>query len=149
MLRATACRLSGVGHVVNSLRVKKGRKQLEVGFSGDEVKHILLAEYLRVHTTSADAVGHHESQKKLVFGKKGVTIENMWQVGNYAVTVEFSDGHKTGIYGWDYLHELSVNKYSRMRQYLKQMKEEGRDRVPRSTGLPSLASKVAQKLRNK
>ena len=27
-------------------------------------------------------------------------------VGNYALKIEFSDGHNTGIYSWDYLREI-------------------------------------------
>lgn len=27
-------------------------------------------------------------------------------VGNYAIRIEFSDGHKTGLYTWDYLREI-------------------------------------------
>ena len=27
-------------------------------------------------------------------------------VGNYAIKIAFSDGHDTGIYTWDYLHEI-------------------------------------------
>eukprot|EP01059_Diplonema_ambulator_P002831 TRINITY_DN12450_c0_g1_i1.p1 TRINITY_DN12450_c0_g1~~TRINITY_DN12450_c0_g1_i1.p1 ORF type:complete len:162 (+),score=17.12 TRINITY_DN12450_c0_g1_i1:335-820(+) len=148
MIRRTLHVLGGGDAVVTSLRVKKGRKHLEVGFAnGDTYQY--LAEYLRTQTTSADAVGHSESQKKLVFGKKNVTIENIWQVGNYAVTIEFSDGHKTGIYGWDYLHDLGVNKYSRMRAYIKQLRAEKKFRVPQAASkpYPSILSKVKDKMR--
>lgn len=27
-------------------------------------------------------------------------------VGNYAIKIEFSDGHRTGIYTWEYLREI-------------------------------------------
>ena len=27
-------------------------------------------------------------------------------VGNYAIQIQFSDGHKTGIYSWDYLRQI-------------------------------------------
>ena len=27
-------------------------------------------------------------------------------VGNYAIRITFSDGHSTGIYSWEYLHEI-------------------------------------------
>jgi DUF971 family protein len=27
-------------------------------------------------------------------------------VGNYAIKIEFSDGHSTGIYSWEYLREI-------------------------------------------
>jgi DUF971 family protein len=32
------------------------------------------------------------------------------RVGNYAVTLEFSDGHRTGIYSWEYLRAIEETK---------------------------------------
>ena len=34
------------------------------------------------------------------------SIEAIEPVGSYAVKLVFSDGHDTGLYSWDYLHEL-------------------------------------------
>ena len=34
------------------------------------------------------------------------SITDMQLVGNYAVKFDFSDGHNTGIYSWDRLHEM-------------------------------------------
>lgn len=31
-------------------------------------------------------------------------------VGNYALKITFSDGHDTGIYSWQYLHEIDPEK---------------------------------------
>ena len=28
------------------------------------------------------------------------------RVGNYALRIEFSDGHRTGLYSWDYLRRI-------------------------------------------
>jgi len=36
-----------------------------------------------------------------------VRLEKIWPVGNYAIGVQWGDGHKTGIYTFKYLHELS------------------------------------------
>lgn len=36
----------------------------------------------------------------------GVTVEGWEQVGNYAVRFDFSDGHRTGLYSYDYLREV-------------------------------------------
>lgn len=35
-----------------------------------------------------------------------VHVEGMRRLGNYAVSLAWSDGHTTGIYAWDYLREL-------------------------------------------
>ena len=35
-----------------------------------------------------------------------LTATGAEMVGNYAVRIIFSDGHDTGIFSWDYLHEI-------------------------------------------
>lgn len=37
----------------------------------------------------------------------GVTVTSWEIVGNYAIRFDFSDGHRTGLYSYDYLKELS------------------------------------------
>ena len=37
----------------------------------------------------------------------GVTVLGWEQVGNYALRFDFSDGHRTGLYSFDYLRKLS------------------------------------------
>lgn len=44
--------------------------------------------------------------------------------------LEFDDLHRTGIYTWPYLHELGTHKLSRMRQYVRALKERGLSREP-------------------
>ena len=36
----------------------------------------------------------------------GVTVLGWEQVGNYALRFDFSDGHRTGLYSFDYLRKL-------------------------------------------
>lgn len=36
-------------------------------------------------------------------------IEKIWLVGNYAIGIEYGDGHKTGIYPFPLLQSLSQN----------------------------------------
>ena len=38
--------------------------------------------------------------------KEDVRARGMKQIGRYAVQIEWSDGHSTGIYSWDYLLKL-------------------------------------------
>lgn len=35
-----------------------------------------------------------------------ITATHAELVGNYAIKIEFSDGHRTGIYTWEYLREI-------------------------------------------
>lgn len=37
---------------------------------------------------------------------KPLTALGAEMVGNYAIKIEFSDGHNTGIYTWEYLREI-------------------------------------------
>ena len=71
---------------------------LEIAFE-DGASFRMPAEYLRVHSPSAEVQGHGPGQKVLVDGKLDVTIEEVIPVGNYAVLLKFSDGHQTGIEG--------------------------------------------------
>lgn len=36
----------------------------------------------------------------------GVTVLSWEQIGNYALRFDFSDGHRTGLYSFDYLRNL-------------------------------------------
>ena len=61
----------------------------------------LSAEFLRVESPSAEVQGHTAKDKRIIAGKKDVTITGAHPVGNYAIKLTFSDGHDTGIYAWD------------------------------------------------
>jgi DUF971 family protein len=87
------------------LRVNPARNSLNVAFDNGDAFD-LPTEYLRVESPSAEVQGHGPGQKQIVTGKSGVTIARLEPVGNYAVRIVFDDGHDTGLYTWDYLHEL-------------------------------------------
>ena len=78
---------------------------LEVAFDDGQVFR-LPAEYLRVHSPSAEVQGHGPGQQVLVAGKRDVNIRAIEPVGHYAVLLRFTDGHDTGIYSWSTLHAL-------------------------------------------
>jgi DUF971 family protein len=44
------------------------------------------------------------------------------------VQPQFSDGHSTGIYSWDYLYELGENYDSLWAEYLKKLAAAGASR---------------------
>ena len=99
-------------------------QELEVGFSDGEV-YRLPAEYLRVYSRSAEVRGHGPGQERLVTGRRGVAIERIEPVGNYAVCLYFSDGHDSGIYSWEYLRELGRDQDRLWQDYLKRLLEQG------------------------
>jgi DUF971 family protein len=82
----------------------------------------LPAEYLRVESPSAEVQGHGPGQKQIVGGKRQVKIAGLEPVGNYAVRILFDDGHDTGLYSWDYLHELGRDREKKWPAYLQALK---------------------------
>src|SRR5688500_2627535 len=72
---------------------------LEIAFA-DGKSFRLPAEFLRVHSPSAEVRGHGPGQEVLQAGKKNVGIVAVEPVGQYALQLRFSDGHDTGIYSW-------------------------------------------------
>jgi DUF971 family protein len=91
----------------------------------DGVQASLSAEYLRVHSPSAEVKGHGRGQEVLQVGKENVAIDNIEPVGQYAVRLIFSDGHQTGLYSWDYLYELATQQEEKWQAYLQRLHEAG------------------------
>ena len=111
------------------LRLHKDRKTLSVAFDNGQ-NFDLAAEYLRVKSPSAEVQGHSPAERKTVPGKKNVEIMEVQQVGNYAVRLVFDDMHSTGIFSWDYLHELG-REYARYWQdYLDELAQQKLSREP-------------------
>ena len=111
--------------VPTKLKLQAGRDALELHYG--EQHYVLSAEYLRVYSPSAEVRGHG-GDGVLQYGKRSVAIKQIKAVGNYAVQIAFSDGHQTGLYSWDYLHELAHNQQSYWQQYLLQLHEAGKTR---------------------
>lgn len=107
---------------------------LEVEFE-DGAHFTLPCEYLRVYSPSAEVRGHGPGQEVLQTGKEEVTITAIEPVGNYAVRLSFSDGHHTGLYSWEVLYDLGVNRERNWRHYLERLAEAGyRRKAPASSG---------------
>jgi DUF971 family protein len=104
----------------SELRLHKDRRMLTVAFS-DGQRFDLPAEYLRVKSPSAEVQGHSPEERITVPGKRNVAILEVLPVGNYAVRLVFDDMHSTGIFGWDYLHELGRNHARYWQDYLDEL----------------------------
>lgn len=100
------------------LRLDPTKATLTVAFDSGE-RFALPAEYLRVESPSAEVQGHGPGQKQIVTGKEQVKIDGLEPVGNYAVRIRFDDGHDTGLFTWDYLHELGREQRTKWAAYLK------------------------------
>ncbi|NWG46016.1 MAG: DUF971 domain-containing protein [Alphaproteobacteria bacterium] len=110
------------------IRVRRAARRLEVDFDTGET-FLLPAEYLRVESPSAEVQGHGAGQKTILAGKAGVGIARLEPVGNYAVRILFDDGHDTGLYSWDYLHELGRNQERLWAAYLTALEARGLSRA--------------------
>ena len=109
------------------IKVHKVSRLLEIAFdNGDHFR--LPFELLRVYSPSAEVRGHGPGQEILQAGKKEIDISKLEPVGNYALQLYFSDGHNTGIYSWDYLHELGSGQDRLWQQYLERMQKAGASR---------------------
>ena len=69
-------------------------------------------EKLRAASPSAETQGERDilgNQYGGGGGRKfpGVQVQGWAQVGNYAIRFDFSDGHRTGLYSYDYLRNLA------------------------------------------
>lgn len=85
-------------------------------------------EFLRVHSPSAEVRGHSPEQEILQTGKKNVTITHIEPVGRYAIRLDFSDGHNTGLYSWDLLYNYGLNQAAMWQRYLRRLEESGGSR---------------------
>ena len=96
----------------------------------DGARFSLPAEYLRVESPSAEVQGHGPGQRQVVAGRRHVGIIGIEPVGNYAVRLLFDDLHDTGIYSWEYLHEIGREREQRWGAYLDALKAKGLSREP-------------------
>ena len=93
----------------------------------------LPCEFLRVYSPSAEVRGHGPGQEVLQLGKENVNITHIEPVGSYAVCLFFDDEHNTGIYSWDYLHNLGINQQQMWEQYLARLEKAGKKRNVKTT----------------
>jgi DUF971 family protein len=74
--------------------------------------------------------GHGPGQEILQIGKENVGIKEVEAVGNYAVKLVFDDGHDSGIYTWDFLHDLGTKREEYWQSYLHGLAHAGHERKP-------------------
>jgi len=110
------------------IRVNRQSRTMELTWP-DGHQHLLGAEYLRVHSPSAEVRGHGGGEGALVQGKQHVGIIEVEAIGHYAVRLVFDDGHNSGIYTWAYLAELGEQHDVRWAHYLQRLEKAGISRA--------------------
>ena len=110
-----------------ALKLHKQSRVLTIDYE-DGARFELPCEYLRVFSPSAEVQGHGPGQAVLQTGKENVNIERIEPVGHYAVRLVFDDGHKTGLYTFDYLYQLGEARLANWRDYLAALSAAGYER---------------------
>lgn len=96
-----------------------------LALSYDDKQYRLSAEYLRVHSPSAEVRGHGPGQEVLQTHKENVGLEKIEPVGHYALKLFFDDGHDSGLFTWEYLYELAIHQDSLWQDYLNRLQKAG------------------------
>jgi DUF971 family protein len=106
------------------IKLRRQSRVLEVAFDDGQTFELPF-EYLRVYSPSAEVRGHGPGQETLQLGKHEVQVVRVEPIGNYAVRLDFDDGHNTGLYTWAYLHELGSTRAAKWQQYLDRLQKLG------------------------
>lgn len=109
---------------------------LEIAFD-DGARYKLPFEFLRVFSPSAEVRGHGPGQETLQVGKKNVVIKEIEPAGSYAIKLTFDDGHDSGLYTWEYLHELGKNQEQMWQLYLAKLEVLGASREAAADKAPA------------
>ncbi len=110
----------------SEIQLHKQSRKLELVY-GDQ-HYLLSAEFLRVHSPSAEVQGHGPGQEVLQVQKENVGISNIEPVGHYAIKIYFDDGHDSGLFSWEYFYELSMHQDEYWQTYLEKLMAEGYER---------------------
>ncbi|AQY63869.1 DUF971 domain-containing protein [Pseudomonas veronii] len=110
-----------------AVNLHKTSNTLGLTYGPDEA-YQLPAEFLRVHSPSAEVQGH--GKPILQFGKLNVRLNKIEPAGQYALKLIFDDGHDSGLFTWDYLYQLAVRQDALWTDYLAELKAAGKTRDP-------------------
>ena len=102
-------------------------RMLEIAFD-DGVRYRFPFEFLRVFSPSAEVRGHGAGQETLQVGKRNVLLTDVEPAGSYAIKLTFDDGHDSGLYTWEYLHELGQYQDAMWHDYLGRLAAAGQNR---------------------
>lgn len=110
----------------SNIKLHKKSKTLELIYN--DTSYELTAEFLRVHSPSAEVRGHGIGNGTLQTGKKFVGISSVEASGNYALKISFDDGHDSGLYTWQYLYTLATQRDQYWDRYIKNLEAAGESR---------------------
>lgn len=109
-----------VRHHPTDIGLHRKSRILSIAFDSGET-FALPYEYLRVFSRAAEV----RTMGRPVTGKEEVTIEQVIPQGQYGVRLLFDDGHDTGIYSWDTLYALGMDRERNWAAYLEELERIG------------------------
>lgn len=115
--------------IPSEIKYHQKSRVLEIAYADEHYN--LTAEFLRVHSPSAEVRGHGPGQEVLQIGKEDVGINRIEPVGNYAIRLYFDDGHDTGLYSWDELRRFCLDYDALWKSYLSRLEAAGHKRRER------------------
>jgi len=115
--------------IPTEIKLKREEKLVEVCFDDGQL-FSFSAEFLRVHSPSAEVQGHSEDQRQVVAGRRHVGIISLEPVGQYAIRIIFDDMHDSGIYSWENLYSFGVNQNQLWQAYVDELESLGLTRDP-------------------
>ncbi|MBV4548075.1 MULTISPECIES: gamma-butyrobetaine hydroxylase-like domain-containing protein [Pseudomonas] len=116
-----------MNRIPTDIKLHKASKTLTLTYASGE-EYTLPAEFLRVHSPSAEVQGH--GKPILQFGKLNVGLSKLEPAGNYALKLTFDDGHDSGLFTWEYLYELGKRQNELWDDYLAELRAAGKSRDP-------------------
>ncbi len=116
-----------MNRIPSDIKLHKASKTLTLTYASGE-EFTLPAEFLRVHSPSAEVRGH--GKPILQFGKLNVGLSKLEPAGNYALKLTFDDGHDSGLFTWEYLYELGKRQNELWDDYLAELRAAGKSRDP-------------------
>jgi DUF971 family protein len=79
----------------------------------DDTESFIPMERLRAYSPSAENLGERDLLGKQIGGHQGprnfpgITVRGWRLIGGYAIQFDFSDGHNTGLYQFEYLKKIA------------------------------------------
>ncbi|MBF0445278.1 MAG: DUF971 domain-containing protein [Magnetococcales bacterium] len=119
----------GSKQIPTEIRQVTAEKLLRISWDTGEVFDYTM-EYLRVMCPCAGCSGHTPAEAKLIDGQQNVTIKSITPTGRYAIKIEFSDDHDTGLYSWETLYDLGSHQEVYWKEYLAELEKAGKRRRP-------------------
>ena len=113
--------------IPTAIELHKAAKILTLKYANGDV-YQLPAEFLRVHSPSAEVQGH--GKPVLQTGKLNVALNKIEPAGSYALKLCFDDGHDSGLFTWEYLYQLALRQDDLWNDYLAELKAAGKTRDP-------------------